>query len=155
MVTYKGELSYDEYRKCVDSCVAVKVGRKSGQLPTDTDVTPQHSQGWHSSSWRNSPYLYCLHWLISLISSLVVKGILLITHETWLESFHVPDILTLGSLMTPQHSLGKVVSGIFVSGTVVSGKFVSGTVVSGKFVSDTFVLPLSRDRNIYSTQGVH
>ena len=53
--------------------------------------------------------------------------------------------------MTPQHSLGKAVSGIFVSGTVVSGKFVSGTVVSGKFVSDTFVLPLSRDRNIYST----
>ena len=60
METYKGELSYDEYRKCVDSCVAVKV-----------KTTVQQSQRRDSSALRNSPF-YFLFVLMVLICSFVV-----------------------------------------------------------------------------------
>lgn len=59
METHKGELSHDESRRCVDSCVAVNVGR----------TTVQQSQRRDSSAWRKSRRFYFL--LIYVIFSFV------------------------------------------------------------------------------------
>lgn len=69
METYKGELSYDEYRKCVDSCVAVKVGRRTTVQQTE------QSQRRYSSALRKS--LFYFLYLIVVISSFEVGSFLL------------------------------------------------------------------------------
>lgn len=114
METYKGGLSYNEYRKCVDSCVAVNVGR----------TTVQQSQRRDSSAWRKSRRFYFL--LIYIISTFVVSHYFLL----WL--------LTL--VKRPESSdLSKRTLEPYVNVNSLFFKVVLGTVVSDTFVSDASV----------------
>lgn len=78
METHKGQLSHDESRRCVDSCVAVNVGR----------TTVQQSQRRDSSAWRKSRRFYFR--LIYVISSFVASHfviLLCLRLEEILESY--------------------------------------------------------------------
>lgn len=117
MEIYKGELSYDEYRKCVDSCVAVKVGRRT---------TVQQSQRRDSSGWRNSRRFYSL--LIYVISSFVFSHFFLLWLLTLVERPESSDV----SKRTLESYVNPPVNSLFF-------KVVLGTVVSNAFVSDASV----------------
>lgn len=112
METCKRELSYNEYRKCVASCVAVKVGR----------TTVQQSQRRDSYAWRNSRRFYSL--LIYVISSFVVSHYVLLWLLTLVERPESSD--------DSKRALESYVNSLFV-------KVVLGTVVSNTFVSDASV----------------
>lgn len=102
METHKGELSYDEYRKCVDSCVAVKVGRTTVQQT-------EQSQRRDSSALKNS-HFYCL---FSKFCSFLFCNFV----TFFLLQFEgLESVLVLRLALTV---LGYVVSGTIVSDTLL------------------------------------